>query len=102
PLVEPPPGGTVVYDPAATVLEPVEVAALVFRGRRPELEGARVMLGRSKDADIQVPDPNVSRRHAEVRLEGSTYTLVDLDSTNGVEYGGRPGEQPQAQESPTP
>ena len=28
------------------------------------------MLGRSKDCDIQVSDPNVSRRHAEVRREG--------------------------------
>ena len=49
----------------------------------------RAVLGRSKDCDIQVPDPNVSRRHAEIRLEGSTYTLVDLDSTNGIELGGR-------------
>ena len=47
------------------------------------------MLGRSKDADIQVADPNVSRRHAELRQEGATYWLVDLDSTNGVEVKGK-------------
>ena len=47
------------------------------------------MIGRSKDADVQVTDPNVSRRHAEVRQEGATYWLVDLDSTNGVEVGGK-------------
>ena len=29
-----------------------------------------VVLGRSKDCDIQLADPNVSRRHAEIRLEG--------------------------------
>jgi len=47
------------------------------------------VIGRSKDCDIQVPDPNVSRRHAEVHHEGETYKLVDLDSTNGVEYDGK-------------
>ena len=36
-----------------------------------------------------MPDPNVSRRHAEVRQEGATYWLVDLDSTNGVEVRGK-------------
>ena len=30
------------------------------------------MIGRSKDCDIQVADPNVSRRHAELRQEGAT------------------------------
>jgi pSer/pThr/pTyr-binding forkhead associated (FHA) protein len=38
---------------------------------------------------VQVNDPNVSRRHAEVKQEGATYWLVDLDSTNGVEVNGR-------------
>ena len=47
------------------------------------------MLGRSKDADLQVADPNVSRRHAELRQEGAAYWLIDLDSTNGVEVGGK-------------
>ena len=50
---------------------------------------ARVVLGRSKDADLQVQDPNVSRRHAELRQEGATYWLIDLDSTNGVEVRGK-------------
>ena len=47
------------------------------------------MLGRSKDCDVKVEDPNVSRRHAEIRQEGATYWLVDLDSTNGIEVDGR-------------
>ena len=49
----------------------------------------RVVLGRSRECDIQVEDPNVSRRHAELRQEGSTYWIVDLDSTNGIEVNGR-------------
>jgi pSer/pThr/pTyr-binding forkhead associated (FHA) protein len=66
-----------------------EVAILSWDGERHELAKRRVVLGRSKDADLQVADPNVSRRHAELRQEGATYWLIDLDSTNGVEVQGK-------------
>jgi hypothetical protein len=66
-----------------------EVAVLAWEGKRQELEKRRIVIGRSKDADVQVTDPNVSRRHAEIRQEGATYWLVDLDSTNGIEVGGK-------------
>ena len=42
-----------------------------------------------RSGDLAHDDPNVSRRHAEVRQEGATYWLVDLDSTNGVEVKGK-------------
>ena len=48
----------------------------------------RSVLGRSRDADVQIEDPNVSRRHAEIVQEGSTYWLVDLGSTNGSRWTG--------------
>ena len=89
------PGATMIYAPpvapqgAAEPSAPRAEAALIFGGRRHVIPGTRAVLGRSKDCDIQVPDANVSRRHAEIRVEGSTYTLVDLDSTNGIEVGGR-------------
>ena len=73
-----------------------EVAVLAWEGKRQELEKRRVVIGRSKDADVQVTDPNVSRRHAEIRQEGATYWLVDLDSTNGVEVRRQAGEAAQA------
>ena len=66
-----------------------EVAVLSWEGKREEIAKRRVVIGRSKDADIQVSDPNVSRRHAELRQEGATWWLVDLDSTNGVEVRGK-------------
>src|SRR6266702_1497520 len=40
------------------------------------------------EIDIQVEDPNVSRRHAERRQEGASYWIVDLESTNGIEVNG--------------
>ena len=59
-----------------------------MNGRTHALEGSKVVLGRSKDCDIRVEDANVSRRHAELRREGSDWWLVDLDSTNGTELNG--------------
>jgi hypothetical protein len=95
------PNATMIYKPAAAVQQPTEaaspvelgiqreVAVLAWDGNRTEVSKRRAVIGRSKDADVQVADPNVSRRHAEIRQEGATYWLVDLDSTNGVEVGGK-------------
>jgi hypothetical protein len=66
-----------------------EVAVLTWDGQTRRVDQRRVVLGRSRECDIQVEDPNVSRRHAELRQEGSTYWIVDLDSTNGIEVNGR-------------
>ena len=33
-------------------------------------------------------DPNVSRRHAEVRPSGDGFVIVDLGSTNGTKVNG--------------
>ena len=90
-------GHTMIYKPSGPLPQPTEAAAPVVReiavlrwdGQRHEIDRGRVVLGRSKDADLQVVDPNVSRRHAELRQEGATYWLVDLDSTNGIEVGGK-------------
>jgi len=89
---EPESGATMIYKPRATEEEPGvdrEVAVLSWDGRRLRVDKRRVLLGRSRECDIQIEDPNVSRRHAELRQEGSSYWIVDLDSTNGVEVNGR-------------
>ena len=46
-------------------------------------------LGRSRDCDVVIPDPNASRVHAEVRHIGLDYFLVDMGSTNGTEVNGQ-------------
>jgi Protein of unknown function (DUF3662)/FHA domain len=58
--------------------------------RRYLLEGPVAVLGRSREADCVLRDPNVSRRHAELR-RGPTgdWQIVDLGSTNGVKVNGR-------------
>jgi Protein of unknown function (DUF3662)/FHA domain len=100
PVIEQEPGATMIYKPAppqqpTEAASPVElgiqreVGVLRWDGQRQEVTQPRAVIGRSKDADIQVADPNVSRRHAEVRQEGATFWLVDLDSTNGIEVRGK-------------
>ena len=46
-------------------------------------------IGRSSSSDIRLDDTGVSRRHAEVRLEGDDVVLVDVGSTNGTNVNGR-------------
>lgn len=47
-----------------------------------------VTIGRSPDATIVLGDPNVSRRHAEIRPAGDGFAVVDLGSTNGTRVNG--------------
>ena len=47
------------------------------------------VLGRGADADLRLPDTGVSRAHAELRLDGGTARVVDLQSTNGTLLNGR-------------
>ncbi len=65
------------------------LGALSFSdGRRIELGEQTISIGRSPECDVALPDPNVSRRHAEVRRHGSDFILVDLGSTNGTKVNG--------------
>jgi hypothetical protein len=76
--------------PDAPTPEPQrEVITLTVDGRTHEITSPKVVLGRSREADVRVADVNVSRRHAELRQEGASYWIVDLGSTNGVEVNGK-------------
>ena len=47
-----------------------------------------VAIGRLPECDIVLSDPNVSRRHAEVRRQGTGFVVADLGSTNGTRVNG--------------
>lgn len=65
-------------------------AVVTVDDRRYVLDGPRATLGRSRDADCVLRDPNVSRRHAELRRSPrGDWTIADLGSTNGVKVNGR-------------
>ncbi|RJQ43923.1 MAG: DUF2662 domain-containing protein [Gaiellales bacterium] len=94
---------TVVYRPEASPDGTMSVSAqeardlglarerITLKAAGVEHEIARrvTLIGRSHQADIRLDDPNVSRRHAELRQRGNDYLIVDLDSTNGVEVNGK-------------
>jgi Protein of unknown function (DUF3662)/Inner membrane component of T3SS, cytoplasmic domain len=87
-------GHTMVYssDRAPQRLEPEldrRQALLVSEGRRNVLTGERVLVGRSRECDVVVSDPNVSRRHIELRRGTRGWAAVDLGSTNGMKVNGR-------------
>ena len=48
------------------------------------LTAGRFMVGRSGTADIQLPSPTVSRRHALLIDSGEAIQILDLGSTNGT------------------
>jgi FHA domain-containing protein len=74
--------------PAAGLVETRAIVSL--DDRRYVLDGPRATIGRSKDTDCVLRDPNVSRRHAELRrAETGDWQIVDLGSTNGIKVNGR-------------
>ncbi len=90
-------GRTMVYSTAGRLAQPLEERArsreqkalLLLDGRRLVVGPTGVTLGRSRECDIVLQDPNVSRKHAEVRPRGGSWVVADLGSTNGSRLNGR-------------
>jgi hypothetical protein len=69
----------------------LSAAAVVMPdGERIPLGPDPLVIGRLPECVIVLNDPNVSRRHAEIRRVGSEVHLVDLGSTNGSKVNGAP------------
>ena len=66
-----------------------EVMTLIVGSTRHRLSKRVSTMGRSRDCDVVVPDPNASRTHAEIRHIGLDYSLGDMGSTNGTEVNGQ-------------
>lgn len=96
-------GRTMIYSSADRVAEPLEerarvrneTALLLVDGKRLVVGSAGATIGRSRQCDVVLSDPNVSRQHAEVRPRGGSWVVNDLGSTNGVSLNGRRIEGPQ-------
>jgi len=57
-------------------------------GRRVQIGEDPLVIGRMPECDVPLSDSNVSRRHAEVRRQGTGFVVVDLGSTNGTRVNG--------------
>ena len=63
---------------------------LVYNGERHSITKDRFVIGRGKQSsDLTLKDPNVSRQHAMIEFQNGVYFMVDMGSTNGVEYNGQ-------------
>jgi FHA domain len=66
------------------------VLTLVYQGERFAVTKDRFVIGRGKQSsDLTLKDPNVSRQHAMIEFQNGVYFMVDMGSTNGVEYNGQ-------------
>ncbi|HMD46791.1 MAG TPA: DUF3662 and FHA domain-containing protein [Acidimicrobiales bacterium] len=67
----------------------VGVAELVLPdGARLSVGPDPLVIGRLPECAVVLSDPNVSRRHAEVRRIGDAAVVTDLGSTNGTKVNG--------------
>src|SRR4029077_13218070 len=90
-------GRTTIYSTAGRVAEPLEerarvrqqTALLVTGGKRLVVGPTGATLGCTRQCDVMLDDPNVSRTHAEIRPRGGSWVLSDLGSTNGSRLNGR-------------
>jgi hypothetical protein len=86
-------GHTMVYSTtgARRVEEPRQTtrALLVGEDKRTVVSGDPFVIGRSRECDLVLDDPNVSRRHVELRREDGGWAVVDLGSTNGIKLNGK-------------
>jgi pSer/pThr/pTyr-binding forkhead associated (FHA) protein len=63
---------------------------LVYNGARHPIAKDRFVIGRGKQSsDLTLKDPNVSRQHAMIEFQNGVYFMVDMGSTNGVEFNGQ-------------
>jgi hypothetical protein len=88
----PPPGPAYAAPPAPPPAAAAATQALVayYAGQRFPVTKDRFIIGRGKQSsDLTIKDPNVSRQHAMVEFLNGTYYMVDMGSTNGVEYNGQ-------------
>ncbi len=44
-------------------------------------------MGRASGCEVKLDDQRVSRKHFEIRFDGSQFWVVDLGSTNGTYLG---------------
>ena len=59
-------------------------------GTSVDVTGERFVVGRGQGCDLTLADPDVSRRHLEIRNAGSGFEVADLGSSNGTEVDGQP------------
>ena len=64
--------------------------SVIYQGDKVQVSKDRFVIGRGKQSsDLTLKDPNVSRQHAMIEFQNGVYFMVDMGSTNGVEFNGQ-------------
>ncbi len=86
----------------APVLDQRDELVLEVNGTRHTLTPPGLVIGRGTEADLRINDPGISRRHAQIQVEGSGASqrlrIVDLGSTNGIIVNGHKVREAALQE----
>jgi pSer/pThr/pTyr-binding forkhead associated (FHA) protein len=77
---------------------PPEISAVAWlvadrgtlKGETHRIDDRKAILGADQTSDIVVRDPHISEQHASIRFDDGTFTVTDLDSTNGTRVNGDP------------
>ena len=73
--------------PLIETIEPIEEKTTTYyleiNGLKKELEERLYIVGRGSEADIQVNDSGISRKHLSINIDNK-IVITDLDSTNGT------------------
>ena len=89
----PPPPGRPAAPAAPAPAAPGAAGAkltISYQGETFPVTKDRFIIGRGKQSsDLTIKDPNVSRQHAMIEFSNGQYYIVDMGSTNGVEYNGQ-------------
>ncbi|MEO8889166.1 MAG: DUF3662 and FHA domain-containing protein [Jatrophihabitantaceae bacterium] len=91
PMPGPPPAPQPQYappQPAASRRSPTPAVVVDQTNQRFELRHGSNVVGRGTDADLQLLDQGISRRHLDIQYDGNFATAYDLGSTNGTAVNG--------------
>ncbi|HVY37150.1 MAG TPA: FHA domain-containing protein [Polyangia bacterium] len=82
-------------DPAPAAGPPARLVVMTtdLAGREVALDKASVVIGRTDENDVVLNHRSISRHHAKLVRDGDRYTIVDLQSANGVRVNGEDYER---------
>lgn len=63
------------------------------RGHSLALNGAPVVVGRSRSCDLALTEPNASKEHLRIAWEGGAWVLTDLESSFGTRVNNQPTQR---------
>ncbi|HTB58694.1 MAG TPA: FHA domain-containing protein [Polyangia bacterium] len=88
-LTERPAGSQPAVGPAARLV----VLTTDLAGMEIALDKASLVIGRTEENDVLLNHRSISRHHAKIVRDGDHYTIVDLQSANGIRVNGEDYER---------